>query len=437
MRLTPLDAFNAAALGLARPPAGREELAAAQLRALRASLARAREQSPFYRERLAGLAAGFPAAPDDLAGLPFTTPEELAARPEAFLAVSQSRVARVVTLPSSGTSGPPKRVFLGEAELAATRAFFRKGMGYLMGGRGHALVLLPHATPDSVGDQLRRALAEAGLGFTGAWPPTTPPPGRARPPSQAAACWPAGGGLGRGRALGPGRWLRAFTGEYLPASLAARVEGALACPVYGHYGLTEIGWGGAVACEARAGAHCREGELWWEVVDPRDGRVLPDGAEGELVVTTLAPRAMPLIRYRTGDWARLEGGRCACGGLSLRLAGLRGRLEAPRLAGGAALESSALDEVLFALPGLADYRASLLAGRPERLAVDYLATPGRGDPAPAIPAALAGVPALGTALADGTLALEPPRRVEGSAIFPGAKRIIQDLREQGAMSCGS
>ncbi len=316
MRLTPLDAFNAAALGLARPPAGREELAAAQLRALRASLARAREQSPFYRERLAGLAAGFPAAPDDLAGLPFTTPEELAARPEAFRAVSQSRVARVVTLPSSGTSGPPKRVFLGEAELAATRAFVRKGMGYLRGGRGHALVLLPHATPDSVGDQLRRALAEAGLGFTGAWPPDDPAAlaGLARRLKPACLLGQPAAVLAVAERLGPGAvGCVLLTGEYLPASLAARVEGALACPVYGHYGLTEIGWGGAVACEARAGAHCREGELWWEVVDPRDGRVLPDGAEGELVVTTLAPRAMPLIRYRTGDWARLEGGRCAWG----------------------------------------------------------------------------------------------------------------------------
>ena len=65
-------------------------------------------------------------------------------------------------------------------------------------------------------------------------------------------------------------------------------------------GLTETGYGGGVECCGKQGYHLREGDLFFEVVDPVSGEPVPDGTPGEVVFTTLTRQAMPLIRYRTG-----------------------------------------------------------------------------------------------------------------------------------------
>src|SRR5204862_5937 len=62
-----------------------------------------------------------------------------------------------------------------------------------------------------------------------------------------------------------------------------------------------------------------------EIVDPESGRVLPEGEEGEVVLTTLRKEAMPLVRYRTRDISRIIPGACACGSRHPRLARLTGR----------------------------------------------------------------------------------------------------------------
>lgn len=80
------------------------------------------------------------------------------------------------------------------------------------------------------------------------------------------------------------------------------------------YGLSEI-IGPGVGCECRhhSGMHIFEDLFYPEVIDPATGEVLPEGAEGELVLTTLAKQAMPMIRYRTRDITCLLPGRCSCG----------------------------------------------------------------------------------------------------------------------------
>jgi phenylacetate-CoA ligase len=73
------------------------------------------------------------------------------------------------------------------------------------------------------------------------------------------------------------------------------------------YGLSEvIGPGVAQECvETKDGLHLWEDHFYPEIVDPLTGRVLPDGEEGELVLTSLTKEAMPVLRYRTGDLTRL------------------------------------------------------------------------------------------------------------------------------------
>jgi len=83
---------------------------------------------------------------------------------------------------------------------------------------------------------------------------------------------------------------------------------------YDLYGLSEItGPGVAAECNCHNGLHIFEDHFYPEIVDPQTGEVLPDGAEGELVLTTLSKKAMPIIRYRTRDITTITHEPCGCG----------------------------------------------------------------------------------------------------------------------------
>ncbi len=163
LRKTPLEDWIQRRIGLEPgAPLTLAALARHQLAALRESLTHAAGSSPFYRRRFAGR-PGFP--PDDLQGfaaLPFTSMADLAADPFDFLAVSQSAVARVVTLRSSGTTGPPKRLFFSTADLERTVDFFHHGMSTLVGPGQRVLILMPGEQPGSVGQLLVEGLDRLG-----------------------------------------------------------------------------------------------------------------------------------------------------------------------------------------------------------------------------------------------------------------------------------
>jgi hypothetical protein len=128
----------------------------------------------------------------------------------------------------------------------------------------------------------------------------------------------------------------------------AELEKTLGSRLYPHYGSRESGLGGAVTCPAFEGMHLRENHIIPEIIDEQ-GNVLPDGEYGELVLTTIGADAMPLIRYRTGDYTRILP-PCKCGGVTKRLDTVS------RREGDISMEE--LDSHLFRIPGLADHRAS-------------------------------------------------------------------------------
>ena len=83
----------------------------------------------------------------------------------------------------------------------------------------------------------------------------------------------------------------------------------------------------AAECEARKGLHIFSHRSILEVVDPENGEPLPYGEEGELILTPLLYETMPLIRYRTGDVARiLPYEPCSCGRTLPRMSIIRGRV---------------------------------------------------------------------------------------------------------------
>ena len=98
--------------------------------------------------------------------------------------------------------------------------------------------------------------------------------------------------------------------------MRARIANELGVELYDIYGLTEVyGPGIAINCEYETGMHYFDDFLYFEIIDPKTGKVLPDGELGELVITTLRKQGAPLIRYRTHDLTRIipDDIPCPCG----------------------------------------------------------------------------------------------------------------------------
>lgn len=312
------------------------------------------------------------------ARLPFSKASDIEAAPESFLAVSHDEVSGLISVSSSGTSGRGKRIFCSEDDLDRTVDFFQHGMQYLAGpGRaGRVALLMSGKRPGSVGDLLRRALQALDVAC---FVPGFMLPGQAGEEAMMDSllklepdCLVGVPGqlltLARHkRAPALARSVRSvlLSGDTVTPALRAGIAKGLDCEVFVHYGLTETGLGGAVECRERAGPHLREADLLAEIVD-EGGAALPPGQWGEVVLTTLTRRAMPLLRYRTGDEGCLETRPCVCGSLFARLM-VRGRLGAGiELQNGASLTLADLDNRLYGLPFVRGYRAVLHreAGRP-------------------------------------------------------------------------
>jgi len=119
--------------------------------------------------------------------------------------------------------------------------------------------------------------------------------------------------------IGSERW-----GEKMRDSIA----NDLGVEFYDIYGLTEIyGPGIGISCDYSHGIHMWDDYLYFEIIDPATGEVLPDGETGELVITTLLKEGAPLIRYRTHDLTRIVPGDCPCGSRFPRIDIIMGRTD--------------------------------------------------------------------------------------------------------------
>lgn len=107
-----------------------------------------------------------------------------------------------------------------------------------------------------------------------------------------------------------------------------RIANELGVKIYDIYGLTEVyGPGIGVSCDYECGMHVWDDYCYFEIVDPKTGKVLPDGEVGELVITTLRKEGAPLVRYRTHDLSRIIPGECECGSPFPRIDTLIGRTD--------------------------------------------------------------------------------------------------------------
>lgn len=340
----PLDIWLARQCGARSSGELPGRLAIAQTALLRSTLRQA-VRGAFYAARLRECDLDITSV-DDLERLPFTTAEALRNWGD-FLCVSQGDVQRMVTLHTSGTTGQPKRLAFTDADLARTRDFFAVGMSQLVGAGQRLAVLLPGAErPDGVADLLRQALGAAGVDVL-----APPPEVHATPSPDADPCAEPGKALAQWLEQAkphclvaapaqlalllkhfPHRGPEGLAGiltsaEPLNDALGLALRRAWQCEILDHYGLTETAYGCAVECPAHQGFHVRELDVLIEIVDISGRKILAQGEEGEVVITTLQRQAMPLVRYRTGDVACLLPAPCACGSPLRRLGPVRGRIE--------------------------------------------------------------------------------------------------------------
>ena len=375
--MTPLEGWTAARLGLVEKRLDRRLLESYQLEKLSATIRLAAANSPFYRKHLGRNAAEGLRTLADLTGLPFTDAADLRRYGSQMVCVSQSQINRVVTLDTSGTVGDPKRLWFTAEDQNLTVDFFQAGMSTLTRPGDRVLILLPGRRPGSVGALIVQALT--GMGMTPLpydWSGNLADAANflqyervdsvVGSPIQVLAL--ARYSAERGGTLPCPRTVLLST-DYAPHSLIREVERIWNCRVFDHYGMTEMGLGGGVECEAHDGYHLRETDLFFEIVDPQTGERLPDGCEGEVVFSTLTRRGMPLIRYRTGDLSRFLPEPCGCGSVLKRLDRLGGRLDSILRLPAAELRIGEIAEAIFAVPGVIDYAVTALPEK-ERLILE-------------------------------------------------------------------
>jgi phenylacetate-CoA ligase len=442
IKKTPLEAWIASKIGVGGDALTRERITTYQLHKLRETIQRAYHSSPFYRKRMKGLADAPLAGLDDLDRFPFTMAEDIRQEGLQFLCVSQNEINRVKTLDSSGTTGPPKRIYFTPADQELTIDFFHHGMSTLVGPGDRVLVLLPGERVGSVGDLLATALTRLG-----AQPIKH---GVVRSLDETLGIMMQEGvnslvgipvqvlALARHAETGVGKRLRLksvlLSTDHVPLALARELGRLWGCNVFEHYGMTEMGLGGGVDCAAHAGYHLREADLYFEIIDPVTGNILPEGEEGEVVVTTLTRQGMPLIRYRTGDLSRFIPGPCACRSILRRMERVskrkNGRIV---LHGDLSFTRADLDEALFAHEKVIDFTAAIDKTRGAARLVINATILGQADASlsRALYEVLDAIPAIGRSRRNDVLTASVTVLNNENTIAPrAAKRTITELSDE-------
>ena len=139
-----------------------------------------------------------------------------------------------------------------------------------------------------------------------------------------------------------------FGAEPWTDEMRKSIEEKLGLKAYDVYGLSEImGPGVSYECSEQKGMHVCEDMFIPEIIDPDTGEVLPVGASGELVFTTITKEGFPVIRYRTRDICSLSLEPCSCGRTHIRMNKPRGRSDDMLIIRGVNVFPSQIEEVLL------------------------------------------------------------------------------------------
>jgi phenylacetate-CoA ligase len=145
-----------------------------------------------------------------------------------------------------------------------------------------------------------------------------------------------------------------FGAEPWNKAMCEEIEKTYSITALDIFGLSEVmGPGIAMEClEGRNGMHIFEDHFLVETIDPQTGEVLPEGAQGELVFTTLTKEAFPLIRYRSGDISRLIPEPCRCGRSHIKMERVLKRSDDMLIIRGVNIYPSQVEAILVEIEGL-------------------------------------------------------------------------------------
>jgi len=336
----------------------RDEMRSLQGAALSELVERVYYNVPFYREKMqqAGLHPDDIKGMDDLHRLPFTTKQDLRDNyPFGLFATPMSEIIRLHA--SSGTTGKPTVVGYTRKDLntwsevvartmtcagigkkdiiqiAYGYGLFTGGLGIHYGSEKIGAVVIPV----SGGNTKRQLQLLQDFGST------------------AIACTPSYA-LFLAEAIEEfgmkpeDLHLRVgiFGAEPWTENMRKEIESKLRIKAIDIYGLSEvIGPGVASECMEQSGLHINEDHFIPEIIDPVSLEVLPQGAKGELVFTTVSKEGLPLVRYRTRDLTRLDSSPCACGRTLVRMEKCTGRSDDMLIIRGVNLFPSQIESVLL------------------------------------------------------------------------------------------
>jgi phenylacetate-CoA ligase len=320
------------------------------------------ERVPFYRKKMdaLGIQPRDIHSLKDIEKLPFTTKDDLRENyPRGLLASPPDRIVEVHM--SSGTTGKPvvdeytqNDINIWRESMARTMAAAGctkddvvqncYGYGLFTGGPGAhygALTLGAEVLPMSSGNTARQLMVMQDFGST----MLTCTPSYALYMAEEAA--EAGIDLHK-LPISKG----CFGAEPWSENMRKEIEKRYGMKAYDIYGLTEIiGPGVSFECEAQNGLHINEDLFYPEIIDPKTGRVLPDGEKGELVFTTLTKDGTPLLRYRTRDITFFIRETCSCGRTSVRMHRLFGRTDDMLIIRGVNIFPSQIEHALIEIEG--------------------------------------------------------------------------------------
>lgn len=316
-----------------------EKLKELQLERLKEVVKYAYERVPYYRKKFeeAGLKPEDIKTLEDIKYIPFTSKADLReVYPFGMFAVPLSEIVEIHS--SSGTTGKPVVMGYTKEDIEVWKEVMARsltmigvtkddiiqiayGYGLFTGGLGFhygALAIGATVVPASAGNTRRQIELMRDFGTT------------------VLACTPsyalylaeyAKDEMG----IDP-RTLKlrvgSFGAEMWTEEMRKEIEKRFGIKAYNVYGLTEIiGPGVAHECEEQKGLHIWEDHFYAEIIDPETGEPLPEGKRGELVLTTLTKKGVPMLRFRTRDITAFIPGTCACGRTSKRIERIRGRTD--------------------------------------------------------------------------------------------------------------
>lgn len=348
-----------------------DKLRELQSQRLAAIVRRAYDKVELFKNRLneRGISPDDIQTIDDISKLPFMIKADLRdTYPNGLFASPMSDIVRLHA--SSGTTGKPIVVAYTKDDLAVwsqtvMRAFLAYGMtkgdivqncygyGLFTGGMGAhqgAEALGATVIPVSTGNTARQIMLMKDFGVT------------------AISCTPSfflhlldvASEMGVSVKDLPLR-IGAFGAEPWSDAMRKKIEQIAGIKAYDIYGLSEIvGPGVGAECQCQNGMHIFEDHYYPEIINPETLEVLPEGEEGELVLTTLSKQAMPIIRYRTRDITRLISEKCECGRTIRRIARISRRSDDMMIVRGVNVFPSQIETAILSVEGAMPYYEIIL-----------------------------------------------------------------------------